>query len=704
MQLIYLYIDGYRNFHQTEFIFSPDICMHFDEKTGILEVSETHFKLPERFWGENINNFSVVVGNNGVGKTSLMQYIIGLFLEIHGHGNVSGKGILIFREDNNLYGYCTFPIKISTKSGKYKEIIWLKEKDEKHILENTKLVYLTNALTIQDYIRSRWYKSNRFTPLYDCSIGNLFAIDVLKDTEQGSPFRTMEVESYFLYEQYKQIKFVFDKHQRKICSKLKSEGYPMPVPKRLYIELSLNNHLSGVLDDSVDIFDNYDGFSSVGLDERVFSELYPTEEGNQKFKVEPSTDYAYIFLRKQLGRCAVWCAVTSAARVMDKDGKFLFETLLDKWTSSVVDIDIILEDAWEKIIFVMKNRGMKKNVERWETLKERYRDFICFINDEKLENHFKIETKLKGSLKLDSNRESITFSVDTKDSDWFMEFLYKYRYICNPDYFLDFYWGLSSGENSLMSLFASLYYVYDANYTTQKNEDYQILNVFEKERRVQCNSIILLIDEADLTYHPEWQRVFVGLLTAFLPRLYPLQCCRDIQIILSTHSPILLGDVPQKNVIYLRWDSEYHRTIIDRSYHEGTFGQNIHILFKDSFFLNNGTIGLFAENKIREFLKKLEEIKKVLEIGTDGETLKVPAEELRSRLEYECRPYAELIAEPIIRRKVLMEINELERKLELKKDEQDNELCKLSNEELKRKFSKIKKEIDRRSYDSNNDI
>lgn len=65
-------------------------------------------------------------------------------------------------------------------------------------------------------------------------------------------------------------------------------------------------------------------------------------------------------------------------------------------------------------------------------------------------------------------------------------------------------------------------------------------------------------------------------------------CCQNIQVILSTHSPLLLGDVPQQNVIYLRCGGEgNHENVINRA-GEGTFGQNIHLLFKDSFSWNKG--------------------------------------------------------------------------------------------------------------------
>lgn len=112
MQLVYLFIDGYCSFQQAEFNFNPQLSLHFNQDKTELEVLDTKFRYPAKFWGENINNLSIIVGSNGVGKTSLMQAIISLFLENYGQQRTGGKGILIFQENDTLYGYqrVTWPV------------------------------------------------------------------------------------------------------------------------------------------------------------------------------------------------------------------------------------------------------------------------------------------------------------------------------------------------------------------------------------------------------------------------------------------------------------------------------------------------------------------------------------------------------------------------------------------------------------------
>lgn len=128
-----------------------------------------------------------------------------------------------------------------------------------------------------------------------------------------------------------------------------------------------------------------------------------------------------------------------------------------------------------------------------------------------------------------------------------------------------------------------------------------------------CDSVILFFDEADLTLHPEWQRQFVSILAAYLPMLYKKYyegCessgCKDIQIILSTHSPIMLGDFPSASVIYLKKDGG-DITVNDQSTLH-TFGQNIYTILKEGFYLGKGTVGELAKKKIEDVLNDLKDI------------------------------------------------------------------------------------------------
>ena len=695
MQLVYLYIDRYCNFHQEEFNFDPEVRLHFEEDSDVVTASDAQFQLPEGFWGENINCLSAVVGNNGAGKTSLMQFVIELFLEAHGYGAAKTGGILVFGEGDRLYEYCggmwrEHPVHVRLNSQKYRYVQALRQFGAGNALGRTKLIYLTNVLTMRDSRRGQWYKSLRTAPLYDSSAGNVFVSDAEKDVNhiarEGSA-TAMELETYFLYEQYKQIKFVFDKNQHETCAKLKDAGFPVPVPERLYIDLMLDSQLGITLFSDTGLLeelDSLDSFPDQEIDRNFFPDLYPRQGEEKLLKYDP-----YLFLQKQLGRCAIWCAVRSAANLMTSTEKRALHTFLLNWQEDTCDEIDIFQAIWAE----MQKIKRQKQEEAWKFLTSCYSSYVTFlglISSEPLEKHFRIETELSGIPSEDSEKEDIFFSVDTADAEWSINFIQKYRCVCNPDYFLDFHWNLSSGENSLLSLFASLYYIYGADFVNPKNGDYQIWNEFPQGERAKCGSIILLIDEADLTYHPEWQREFIDLLTAFLPRVYPPVCCQNLQVILTTHSPVLLSDIPQQSVIYLKYDPETHRTKVDNSPQEGTFGQNIHLLYKNSFFLKEGTIGRFAHRKIEHLIQQLQAVEK-------GEDRGKSSEELMDRLEHRLRPCAELIAEPIIRRRVLTWIDTLEKKL--LPDGRDDRFRKMSDTELEQEMGRLRAELHRRKHD-----
>ena len=76
---------------------------------------------------------------------------------------------------------------------------------------------------------------------------------------------------------------------------------------------------------------------------------------------------------------------------------------------------------------------------------------------------------------------------------------------------------------------------------------------------------------------------------------------KHFNIIVVTHSPFILSDIPQDNVLFLK-DGKNDNEVCDFK----TFGANIHDLLRTSFFLENGLVGEFANNKIEELLTLLQ--------------------------------------------------------------------------------------------------
>lgn len=141
----------------------------------------------------------------------------------------------------------------------------------------------------------------------------------------------------------------------------------------------------------------------------------------------------------------------------------------------------------------------------------------------------------------------------------------------------------SSGEEALLKLYSRIFWIYNAMGCRRNN--------------------IILIDEIDLYMHPKWQRNLVNCLVEDIGKLIGSK--NRVQIIITTHSPIFLSDIPKSNVIFLK--NEEGTCMVDSNMkHKDTFGNNVHTLFLDSFFLSEeGTMGTFAEKRINHILHLL---------------------------------------------------------------------------------------------------
>lgn len=150
--------------------------------------------------------------------------------------------------------------------------------------------------------------------------------------------------------------------------------------------------------------------------------------------------------------------------------------------------------------------------------------------------------------------------------------------------------GLSSGERQIAYTLGNvLYHIINLNSTLH---DVSI----EKEHLsfLKYHHVCMLMDEVELYYHPDLQRKFVKLLLDSITSV-PLDNIYDINITLVTHSPFVLSDIPQSNILCLQKGESESR--------QGqTFGANIVDLLNESFFLQ-GTIGDIAQSCINEVVE-----------------------------------------------------------------------------------------------------
>lgn len=122
------------------------------------------------------------------------------------------------------------------------------------------------------------------------------------------------------------------------------------------------------------------------------------------------------------------------------------------------------------------------------------------------------------------------------------------------------------------------------------------------KQRVAYHHINIILDEAELYFHPEYQCNFISnFLTLMNSGIIDRRRIRSVNLLVATHSPYLLSDIPRNNVLFLSDEN--------KSDAPNTFASNIYDLLKSSFFMKTG-IGAFASSKIKDFLNVYHETDK----------------------------------------------------------------------------------------------
>lgn len=129
---------------------------------------------------------------------------------------------------------------------------------------------------------------------------------------------------------------------------------------------------------------------------------------------------------------------------------------------------------------------------------------------------------------------------------------------------------------------------------------YHILNVLSiknEENVLHYGNISCIIDEAELSFHPEFQKEFVFNLVNVIDYLGLNDDEISFDILIATHSPFILSDIPSSNILYLEEGKS-------KDVQLSTFAANVSDILADSFFLRNGFTGKFAQEKINMAVKK----------------------------------------------------------------------------------------------------
>lgn len=655
-ELIYLYIEDYQGFKKREFNFTPEVrfSLRTNENTGQRYLEKTLNSFPKKFWGDCVQNINLLIGDNGSGKTRIMMIICEWIYEFSKKREPKEKGVMIFKYGNKYGVLCFLKDELINICESQNNTFEFDHEEFRSYLNDIKMIYFTNTMTELLFIDS----NEKNSILIDCSLPRR----IVEAWEQDSQKNNLII-NYNRQEFSRQVELVLD-HVSDIS-----------VSSMICMKLKQSNQ-NGELDSDFQEIEDFIG------------------DKNNCLREELQSFWNYYFKADIIGQ-EEWKKI-SVLLIRALFIGFIFHVLkweqknTDKIKGSYVVSKILLGELRYKNIFKQNfqngitaiNRVLSDIIKEYEGedelrksfsdkgfSKEMEKDIVQYINmlagtdaDIKIESFF---NKFKKS---EVTHDVYVLQLNKDNSDSFREFWKRYKKI--EKYVRDdiFYWNASSGEKNLFGLMSML------------------TNV-----SVETNTVWLFLDEPDNTFHPDWKRILTDKLIHILSKIYK---DKKVQLFLSTHSPIIISDFPRATAIYLKairigTKENLEQVAYEEQHHEETFAQNIYVLFRDSFFLEDGVIGSFAESKITDVMIQLNDIKNKLEEKENLPLLEI--ETIKDELE-ECQEVINLTAEPLIKNQMSRELKYC-RELLIKYDELEDLLNRIDNLNIEDK-KKIKERID----------
>lgn len=629
-ELIYLWIeqDEHGCFQNMEFNFSPCYKINFNYKTRKLTAQKID-KL-NVFSEPKIQNLTAIIGENGVGKTTLIKYLTELGDVPYSQGD-SAENRQRRKERTDSF------IAI------YKQAWTDSLKIINHLSGCRRIQFEGNEIDV--------YSGNEFVA--EDYIGKISHI-CLSNSEYGIGASGNRMNSGIDYITLTNsaLPTIYKDFYRRL--------YGVDVESFL-VELTRFNTLQRYMADKAEAND-----FQVFLDVLYYDSLL---KGKSRFcgKKIDAVDFSISILEAPISEKS-----SSEAEIMIKNGMSKCKTLKNDLCEMGLLGRLVYNLAMElTVVYDDFDPRTKKADEIFSycksfvTDKDQGRERTYYLNAWHEVNEFKaiLENAKKGDnglSKMDMARVDYatapveSFQIILNDARKGYAFVLKYLVVLNL--------GMSSGERALLNIMSRICFASQIeNYMPGKG--------------IQWNTnILLLIDEIDLYLHPEWQRRIVRDLLSLLRRQFKGYY---FQIILTSHSPIVLSDIPVENCIFLKKRSD--GTVCQEERNTQTFGANIYVLYKDAFFLSDDKLamGEFAQNKINQWIDKIE-------------TGKFSEEEANKIIG--------LIGEPLVRRNVEKMVRRQYKKLEPVKGRESihsevTEEKKKMIEFLERQKAEIEKQI-----------
>ena len=557
MELVYLWVEEYKNIHKQGFNFSPRFECKFDDKYDEEGELKNNCKLEikpkehiENFFCDNIN-VTTIVGKNGSGKSSLLELILKNIEKL----DENKKPIILLFENNNseLYLYKNFDKAVDNKHVVFHDYSLLNEFPE------TVSLYINNQISL-----------NR----------ELIFIQEKLQMNIVSPNKNLSKTKKIILQN-------FMKDENRLLYKASKDFF---IPQKVRIKIKFYE-----LNEDEEYFEDE---TLVKLHKRI--EEIKDDLRNHQYK-------DCLFQLLEIMR------IKSTTYKQPKPVKFInFDSMPDSSYAHKLE---------NKYIFS-------------KSITLGYHDFL--ENLEKKDFSYNEQSTIQTFYEFDIEEvteQVISFILDLPELFFDIELVDKNKT----------FETLSYGEQQLLTqLNYILYYSQKDNYMRELPKFYDIEG---EEHEVwedvlfDIKNMIITLDEFELGLHPQWQKNAISYLIDFLK---PLD--KKFHLIITSHSPFLLSDIPKQNTIfldtynneskekypYLNLDTLKDGNCINVSNEIDIkpFGANIHELLSHGFFMEDGLMGKFAENKIQEIINFLNSESKIEDFNISQEQMKLIIESI----------------------------------------------------------------------------
>ncbi|WP_404318821.1 AAA family ATPase [Malaciobacter canalis] len=683
MELVYLWVEEYKNIYHQGFNFSPRFDCKYDEEKNELTIDEN--KEYVSIFPENIN-ITAIVGENGSGKSTIFELISLLRLEYA--QLLRNTNILILFENNDILypiidiNYHEFKCLQTTQIINHSKFYpYAKKSVFSNYLFN--ITMFTGALadfTYQNNIVSNIRKNDKYDNFYNgLSLNYTNLTEENKILEQSLKYTKIMQQNSNIFD-FLGMSFLFD---------------------NFHFEIDLNSNLTYTFDKKyIDKIEDYT-MKFNGFDIYNIGNYYDKFDENRKIKKK----YENKIKENSFYRFASY---------------YYIETLIKAYTHFKRDLNSMIDEQILKFIEELNNFTKKvETAKKKENLKSEETDLLKYFTSislcnkyfdslkEILKNYYKYVEKTEKKKQVYQLEKELTYYKKKLNIFKHINLIYKIfkknfylkdyeheqytfisksrliqdekirkirKQISKNDFINEMYWSSVLKINFING--NSPHYNYNLLSSGEKQVFDFIINfiyTFFCLDKESLEKMVIFLDEIDVGFHPNWQKQLISYIVKLINKIENLRTDVNIKfhLIFTTHSPFLLSDIPKDHIVFLKYGKQDNPNI------EQTFGANIHTLLSHGFFMKDGLMGEFAKNKISKILKFLSEENKFIDLEVK---ILPPLKIQNNFFEKNLKPIIEFIGEDFLKEKLLkMYEIKFPKSNEAKIKELENEIKRLKN-------------------------